>query len=143
MSYPFYQQPQFTPQVTPNYNANMYSPTYQQNIQRSPDERIWVQGEAGANAYLVAPNSFVRLWDSQRQVFYEKRADASGRPTTEIFEYSKKSEQQPIVTTAEDDFMSKLNALDTRISVLENMRKEENNVQKSNAKSILDDSAIQ
>ena len=29
-----------------------------------------------AEAYLVAPNGFVRLWDANKPMFYEKRADA-------------------------------------------------------------------
>lgn len=54
-----------------------------------PEEKIYVQGEASARAYLVSPNSFVRLWDSSRNVFYEKHADGMGRPTMEAYEYNR------------------------------------------------------
>lgn len=50
---------------------------------------IWVQGEAGAKSYLVAPNSTVMLMDSENQRFYLKSSDASGMPQPlRVFEYS-------------------------------------------------------
>lgn len=52
------------------------------------DEKIWVQGEEAARAYLVAPNGFVRLWDSIDNVFYEKTADGTGRPMMRKYKYS-------------------------------------------------------
>ena len=101
----------------PYYNNQFFN---NQQIQSQPqqDERIWVQGIEGANAYLVAPNSFVRLWDSQNNLFYEKHTDASGRPYTEVFEYSKKSDQRPQVTVA-SSYDSQLEELEKRISALE------------------------
>lgn len=56
----------------------------------SRDERLWVQGEDAARAYLMAPNSFVRLWDSTSPVFYEKSTDSTGRPYMDVYEYKKK-----------------------------------------------------
>lgn len=49
---------------------------------------IWVSGEAGAKAYLVAPNSTVQLWDSESQTIYLKSADASGMPTIKVLDYT-------------------------------------------------------
>jgi hypothetical protein len=49
---------------------------------------IWVQGEAGAKSYLVAPNTTVMLMDSEGDRFYLKSADASGMPMPlRVFEY--------------------------------------------------------
>lgn len=48
----------------------------------------WVSGEAGAKAYLVAPNSTVQLWDSEAYVIYLKSADASGMPSMKILDYT-------------------------------------------------------
>ena len=49
---------------------------------------IWVQGEAGAKSYLVAPNATVMLMDSEGDRFYLKSADASGMPLPlRVFEY--------------------------------------------------------
>ena len=56
------------------------------------DERIWVTNQQAAEAYLVAANSFVRLWDSSQPRFYEKSADYTGRPMTmKVFEYKEVS----------------------------------------------------
>ena len=61
-----------------------FQPTYQQNN----NSIIWVQGEAGAKSYLVAPNTTVQLWDSESQTIYLKSADASGMPTIKILDYT-------------------------------------------------------
>lgn len=47
----------------------------------------WVQGEAGAKAYLVAPNTTVTLWDSERSTIYVKSADQSGIPSMKILDF--------------------------------------------------------
>lgn len=72
MSYqnPYY--PQMIPQSGNNNNSNL----------------IWVQGEAGAKSYLVAPNTTVQLWDSEAQVIYLKSADASGMPSMKVIDYT-------------------------------------------------------
>ena len=49
---------------------------------------IWVSGEAGAKAYMVAPNTTVQLWDSESQKIYLKSADASGMPSMRIIDYT-------------------------------------------------------
>ena len=48
---------------------------------------IWVQGEAGAKAYPVGPNTTVQLWDSEDKVIYLKSADASGMPSMKVLDY--------------------------------------------------------
>jgi hypothetical protein len=49
---------------------------------------IWVQGEAGAKSYMVAPNTTVQLWDSDENVIYIKSADASGMPSMKVLDYT-------------------------------------------------------
>ena len=49
---------------------------------------IWIQGEAGAKSYLVAPNTTVQLWDSESQTIYLKSADASGMPSMKVIDYT-------------------------------------------------------
>lgn len=49
---------------------------------------IWVSGEAGAKAYMVAPNNTIQLWDSESQTIYLKSADASGMPSMKILDYT-------------------------------------------------------
>ena len=82
-NYPYgYQQPQYYPQVQQqNY----------QSVNNSP--LTWVQGEAGAKSYLVAPNTTVPLWDSEAQVIYLKSADSAGIPSIKVLDYTIRNEQ--------------------------------------------------
>ena len=67
-----------------------YQPVYQlpQTQQTQNNGIIWVQGEAGAKSYLVAPNTTVQLWDSESQTIFLKSADASGMPSMKILDYT-------------------------------------------------------
>lgn len=85
-----------------NYFPVGYQPMYypQQNqvqtpIQAQPQQQpqmnngiIWVQGEAAAKSYPIAPNSSVPLWDSEANVIYIKSADMSGMPSIKILDYT-------------------------------------------------------
>lgn len=116
---------------------NYQFPNYQ-NMQPMQDERIWVQNQTSAEAYLVAPNGFVRLWDSNAPIFYEKRADASGRPLPlEVFRY-KQEQPKTAANIAGNaiDYSEEIKALNGRISAIERVLK---NVTESNA----NDTAIQ
>lgn len=67
--------------------------------QQSQGGMIWVQGEAGAKSFLVAPGQHVQLMDSEAEVFYIKGADASGVPLPlRIFDYKERttSAQRPV-----------------------------------------------
>lgn len=87
------------------YNPYM-PPAYQQNInnerlvylqqfqQPQPQQQqtynqglLWVQGEAGAKSFLVAPGASVLLMDSEASKFYIKSADNAGMPNMRTFEY--------------------------------------------------------
>jgi hypothetical protein len=66
-----------------------YQPVYQvPQTQNQQSSIIWVQGEAGAKSYMVAPNSTVTLWDSENQTIYLKSADASGMPSIKTLDYT-------------------------------------------------------
>lgn len=70
-------------------NYNGFPATYQPYYQQPQNNGIiWVSGEAGAKAYLVAPNSTVQLWDSESQTIYLKSADPSGMPSMKILDYT-------------------------------------------------------
>lgn len=103
-----------------NFNFNQM-PAVPQNAPLQTDERIWVQNETSAEAYLVAPNGFVRLWDSNASRFYEKKADASGRPfPMEVYEYRKISPvMAPVNNESKIDYSSELKSLNERITALE------------------------
>ena len=75
----------------------------QQPAQTNP--MIWVQGETGAKSYLLAPNTTLPLWDSERQTIYLKSADASGMPSMKILDYTIRdtaTSQQPQVQIMEE-----------------------------------------
>lgn len=66
-----------------------YQPFYPQTMnQQSSSQLIWVQGEAGAKSYMVAPGNTVALWDSEAQTIYLKSADASGMPSMRVLDYT-------------------------------------------------------
>jgi hypothetical protein len=68
-------------------------PMQPQQPQRQPgSDFIWVQGEAGAKAYLVAPGSTVILWDSESPTIYIKSADATGMPNMKVLEFTERTE---------------------------------------------------
>lgn len=87
---------------------------------------IWVQGEAGAKSYMVAPNQTVTLWDSEAQVIYLKSADASGMPSIKALDYTirdsaaKSPEIQPTASFATKDeviaLQKEINALKAKFS---------------------------
>ena len=89
----------YTPQIYYpagyQYAMNFPQPTQiaQQTPQNPPQSNqglIWVQGESGAKAYLMVPNSTVMLMDSEDSVFYLKSTDASGMPTLRTFDYKER-----------------------------------------------------
>jgi hypothetical protein len=69
---------------------------------------VWVQGEAGAKSYLVAPNTTVQLWDSENPVIYLKSADASGMPSMKILDYTVRGASESRISIAEskNDFVT-------------------------------------
>lgn len=86
----------------PYYNPYQYQ---MPNLQGAPmsfanqqnnNGLIWVQGEAGAKSYMVAPNSTVMLMDSESQRFFLKSTDISGMPQPlRIFEYHETTQNAP------------------------------------------------
>ena len=65
---------------------------------------VWVQGEAGAKSYPVAPGNRIALFDSENPVVYIKTVDLSGKPAEmEIFDLVKR-EPKPIEEPPKVDF---------------------------------------
>lgn len=72
-----------------NYGQMYQMPQVQPTVQTPQNNNlVWVQGEAGAKSYLVAPNTTLPLWDSEAQVIYLKSADASGMPSMKVLDYT-------------------------------------------------------
>ena len=102
------------------YNFPMgYYPYQMQSQQMQPQTSgvIWVQGEAGAKSYLVAPNNTVYLWDSESQTIYVKSADASGMPSIKVLDYK-------VRNTTPDPKTSEFVTRDELRRQLEQLRKE-------------------
>lgn len=53
---------------------------------------LWVASEAEAQAFPVAPNNAVALWDSNRPTIYLKQADASGKPVIKTYDLTERAE---------------------------------------------------
>lgn len=71
-----------------------YQPAYQPQQQAQNNGRIYVQGEAGAKSYLIAPNTSVVLWDTESPTIYIKAADATGMPTMRIYDYKERGVEE-------------------------------------------------
>ena len=78
---------------------------------------IWVQGEAAAKSYLVAPNTTVQLWDSEEKVIYLKSADASGMPSMKVLDYTIRGDAAPQAPAPTPEYATKdeLQALADRV----------------------------
>lgn len=121
-------QNQMPQQLTPQQMYQLQMQMQQMNSQPMPtptppqnDERIWVANEQSAENYLVAPNAFVRLWNSNENIFYEKRADATGRPLPiECYRYEKiEPHRATNDKSATIDYQKQINSLNGRIMALE------------------------
>lgn len=90
-----YQQPMNQPimqnQMQPMQTAQ---PVIQQP--QNTSSILWVSSEREAVEYPVAPNTAVALWDSNNPVVYLKKADASGKPDTEIYDLVKRNPAQVV-----------------------------------------------
>lgn len=97
--------------------AQQYPPQMSMQPQQYPARQqsgggpIWVQGEAGAKSYMVAPGNSVILMDSEASVFYIKTADTSGMPMAlRIFDYAERTGAQQSAPAAQNptgDFVTR------------------------------------
>lgn len=97
MAYPYYggyQNPYYPAPMQDNLAQLRQQPT-----QTPQTGMIWIQGEAGAKSYMVAPGNTVPLWDSENQTIYIKSCDNSGMPSMRIIDYVERT-QKPSSTPA-------------------------------------------
>ena len=90
-------------QMYPQYIPSSFQPQMMQQqpqmTQQVNDTGIlWVQGEAGAKSWAVAPGKSVMLMDSESNTFYIKSSDNSGMPMPlRIFDYTERTQlTQPV-----------------------------------------------
>ena len=85
---PMYPQYNFVPQQQMTQPVVPQQPVNDNGI-------LWVQGEAGAKSWAVAPGKSVMLMDSESNTFYIKSSDNSGMPMPlRIFDYKERTTQQ-------------------------------------------------
>ena len=136
-NYPYYYQP-YQPYQPPmadqlmQLRQNQYMPM--QNMQQVPQQSqqtqssmIWVPSEQDAINYIVAPNTAVAIWNSNLPVVYLKQADASGKPsmiTYDLVERSQRPVQAPPAPAVEYAPLSRLEALEAKLSALEAVREQ-------------------
>lgn len=84
-------------QIYPSYNyvpqqvVPVNQPTVVPQPQQNDNGILWVQGEAGAKSWAVAPGKSVMLMDSESNTFYIKSSDQSGMPMPlRIFDYTER-----------------------------------------------------
>lgn len=88
-----------TPPMMDNL-SQMRAPYVQQPTQQSGV--IWVQGEEGAKAYMVAAGNSVLLLDSENSAFYIKSTDQSGMPLPlRVFDYTERTQPTKAAPTAQ------------------------------------------
>ena len=103
------QNQQYYPNNYQNQNQYLNSSSYLQNQnynvpgnQMINNSIIWVQGEAEAKNYLVAPNTTIPLWDTEEHKIYLKSADSAGMPTIKILEYTiREKNSNPLIAESE------------------------------------------
>lgn len=96
---PYGYQPGYYGQAMPDQLAQLRQNTYQQPMMGQAAQQtqgtpsiIWVQGEEGAKAYMVAAGNSVLLMDSENSAFYIKSTDASGMPLPlRVFDYKERT----------------------------------------------------
>ena len=98
MAYNYYQPMGYTPMYQPQYGQMQGNPTQQQMQIPQPQPTqaqatiIWVDGYNEAAMYPVAPNAAVALWDKSNPCIYLKRADATGKPSMQIYDMVERKE---------------------------------------------------
>ena len=123
-------------QMYPQYATSFQPQMMQQQPQMTQQNDtgiLWVQGEAGAKSWAVAPGKSVMLMDSESNTFYIKSSDQSGMPMPlRIFDYTERtvqSQQHPQVAQTQEIDTSKFvtwEGLDKRLNELLNKKEADN-----------------
>lgn len=130
-NYPYYGYQPYQPYQPPmadqlmQLRQNQYQPNMQQVPQQQSPSIVWVQSEAEAMTYPIAPNNAVTLWDSNAPVIYLKQADASGKPSMKIYDLVERN-SRPVQTmqTQAVEYATKdeLAALAARLDAIATMK---------------------
>ena len=97
--FPISYQQMYPQYITSSFQPQMMQQQPQMTQQVNDTGILWVQGEAGAKSWAVAPGKSVMLMDSESNTFYIKSSDNSGMPMPlRIFDYTERTQQstQPV-----------------------------------------------
>lgn len=86
------QQPMYQPPVLGQNVPQPPTMNAQPQPQAAPSGIMWVRNFREALEYPVAPNSAVALWDQNAPAVYLKTADASGKPSTKVYDLVERPE---------------------------------------------------
>ncbi len=109
------QQYNFQTQMSGTYQQPVTLPA--QSAQQSNQTLLYVQGEAAAKSWMLAPGQSILLMDSESPTFYIKSADNSGMPyPLRIFDYKERVQSVPqnIPQNAPQDPQQTQNNLDDK-----------------------------
>lgn len=124
-NFPYYGQPyQYQDQLNQLRNP-MAMPGNFQPARPDPSGLNWVQGEASAKSWIVAPGATVLLMDSEAQRFYLKSSDVNGVPTMRTFEYTEVGAVKPAEPTKPAQFVTVDEFNSFRTEVLGKLQKPE------------------
>lgn len=70
----------------------------------------------------MAANGFVRLWDSNKPIFYEKRADMNGRPMPLVAYEYKIKDSGPAPEAVSAGFEQRLTAVEEKLKQMEGVK---------------------
>lgn len=96
--FPMSYQQMYPQYITSSFQPQMMQQQPQMTQQVNDTGILWVQGEAGAKSWAVAPGKSVMLMDSESNTFYIKSSDNSGMPMPlRIFDYTERTQStQPV-----------------------------------------------
>lgn len=113
------------------YNQPLQGPYYPQQNFNSPI-CAYVQGEAAAKAYPVAPGQFAVLIDTELPVIYTKTTDQFGRPLpVRILDYVERVENPPEQV---NNYVSKSDFDNFKNEIKEMLKPRQNNYKNQSAK---------
>lgn len=140
MYYPYY--PQSFPQQQTYQQPQITQPQINQPQQQmqSGDDRIYVQGEVGAKAYLVAPGNTVVLWDSESQSIYIKTVNPAGLPSMSKLNYTFDTPQKAVTPEVKEELEGRIDGLE---KAFKKLKKQLEEVATNVSKPDTDDSEVQ
>lgn len=91
------------------YGQYQVQPTQLQSMQQMPQQQVVkVNGEGGARAYQMAPNSSALLLDESGTIVWLKTTDGAGFPTVSPYDITPHAQAQPVELTSLESRITRL-----------------------------------